>query len=60
MRLQVGGGFAFAAAMFGWYQLLGLMFEVVDFPIKLPVGDLSTHIRGYTERRAAKSGQNMA
>jgi hypothetical protein len=40
--------------MFGWYQLLGLMFEVVDFPIQLPVGDLSKYVTGYSERRAKK------
>jgi len=57
----LAGIFGFIAAIFGWYQLLGLMFEMVDFPIQLPVGDLSRHIKGYSERRGVKkSAHDMA
>jgi hypothetical protein len=44
--------------MFGWYQLLGLMMAMVDFPIQLPVGDLSVYIRGASERAAEKRLHN--
>jgi len=31
-----------------------MLFEAVDFPISLPVGDLSTYFKGKTEREEAK------
>lgn len=34
----------------GWYFFAFLMLAAVDFPIVLPVGDLSQGIRGYSDR----------
>lgn len=36
-----GGALLFAACMGGWYLLLALLLPTVDFPLQLPVGDLS-------------------
>lgn len=48
--LQVAGGaFAFVAALSAWWVLFAQMLASVDFPFSLPVGDLSTVIRGYVE-----------
>ncbi|ATY62861.1 plasma membrane ammonium transporter (Ato3) [Cordyceps militaris] len=50
-KLVVGGGAAgFACASLGWYLFLALLFAAVDFPIQLPVGDLSSLVRGHSER----------
>jgi len=49
-----GGACAFIASMVAWYLWLSLLFESVDFPIQLPVGDLSTHIKGYHEKERAE------
>lgn len=38
---KIAGGFAFVCALFGWYLFLAQMLLVVDFPIKIPVGDLT-------------------
>ncbi|KAG6001456.1 hypothetical protein E4U21_004312 [Claviceps maximensis] len=50
-RLLVGAGaMTFVTSMGGWYILLGLLLEAVDFPIQIPVGDLSTVIKGRSDR----------
>jgi hypothetical protein len=38
--------------MSGWYILVAVLFAIVDFPIQIPVGDLSTVIKGHSERKA--------
>ncbi|KAJ5519722.1 hypothetical protein N7463_000175 [Penicillium fimorum] len=49
-KLQVGGGaILFAACLGGWYLLLSLLLESVDFPLRLPVGDLSSHVPGLSQ-----------
>lgn len=40
--------------MAGWYLLTAIMLGIVDFPIQLPVGDLSSIIKGRSERLRAK------
>jgi hypothetical protein len=45
--------------MLGWYVFLSEMFAIIDFPFQLPVGDLSTIVKGASERAAAKNKQNM-
>lgn len=56
-RLIVGGGaFGFITCMAGWYILLAVLLAIVDFPIQIPVGDLSTVIKGKSEKaRKAKA-----
>ena len=37
-----------------WYLLVVQLLECVDFPLTLPVGDLSKRIKGKSERIAKK------
>jgi hypothetical protein len=39
-----------------WYLLAVQLLEAVDFPLTLPVGDLSTIIKGKKERVLKKQG----
>jgi hypothetical protein len=57
---QGAGGSFFVAAMAGWYLLAALMFAILDMPFGLPVGDLSTVIKGASDRAKMKqaSGHN--
>lgn len=50
---HAGGGLAFAACLFGWYLFLVLCLASVDFPLALPVGDLSRFIKGASEKQKA-------
>ena len=51
-RLQIcGGAFTFALSILVWYLLFAQMLESVDFPLSLPVGDLSTTIPGKSIKR---------
>lgn len=48
-RLMVGGGAAcFVVSLCSWWAMIGGLLESVDFPISLPMGDLSGVIRGRT------------
>ncbi|EGP86739.1 unnamed protein product [Zymoseptoria tritici ST99CH_1A5] len=50
-RLEVAAGaFVFAFCMFGWYLFFAQLLRAVDFPLDLPVGDLS----GLIKARKAK------
>jgi hypothetical protein len=40
--------------MLGWYLTLAIMLAIVDFPIHLPVFDLSTVIKGASQLEAEK------
>jgi len=40
--------------MMSWYLTLAIMLAIVDFPILLPVFDLSTVIKGRSERLMLK------
>ncbi|KAK8076474.1 hypothetical protein PG994_003746 [Apiospora phragmitis] len=52
-RLQVAGGaFAFLACIVGWWILLSLLLASVDFPVQLPLGDLTGIVPGYKSRHA--------
>ncbi|KAJ5112208.1 hypothetical protein N7532_000253 [Penicillium argentinense] len=52
---HVGGGLLLAVAFLGWYIFLSLLLLSVDFPIRLPMGDLSTRIQGFNQRQKAHS-----
>ena len=57
-RLQVAGGAClFVTAMAGWWIFFAIMLAALDFPFQIPVGDLSTLIKGASER--AKAKENM-
>lgn len=49
-RTQAAGAMTFVACWSGWYILLASLLASVDFPISLPVGDLSTVFKGKQER----------
>ena len=51
LRLQhAAGGLAFFVCLLGWYLFLVQLLASVDFPLNLPVGDLSRFIKGASER----------
>ncbi|KAK2054722.1 GPR1/FUN34/YaaH-class plasma membrane protein [Colletotrichum caudatum] len=47
--LKAAGGCAFAACMAGWWLIFAILLASLDFPLELPVGDLSRVIRGKIE-----------
>ena len=47
---QAGGAFTFVTSMAGWWIFLAIMLASVDFPIALPVGDLSSVIKGASDK----------
>ncbi|KAE8442520.1 hypothetical protein EG329_003301 [Mollisiaceae sp. DMI_Dod_QoI] len=54
-RLQIAAGaFAFVTCMAGWWIFFAIMLAALDFPFQIPVGDLSTLIKGASERQKAK------
>ncbi|KAL8869878.1 MAG: hypothetical protein Q9198_007774, partial [Flavoplaca austrocitrina] len=51
-RCVVGGGaFLFVTSLAGWWIFLAIMLASLDFPIQIPVGDLSTMIKGASEKQ---------
>lgn len=58
-RLQkAAGAFTFLTCMAGWWIFFAIMLAALDFPFQIPVGDLSTAIKGFSEKEKAK--ENMA
>ena len=56
LQLQhAAGGLTFVTALLGWYLFFVQLLAAVDFPLNLPVGDLSRFIKGASEKAAAKS-----
>jgi len=51
--LHAAGGMTFAVSLLGWYLFLVQLLASVDFPLNLPVGDLSRVIKGASERASA-------
>lgn len=54
--LKGSGGSFFVACIAGWYLLCAIMFATLDLPwglSGLPVGDLSTWIKGASEKGKA-------
>ncbi|KAF2469684.1 uncharacterized protein BDR25DRAFT_228345 [Lindgomyces ingoldianus] len=50
-RLQIAAGaFAFCTCIFGWWIFIAIMLAAVDFPLSLPVGDLSGIVKGASEK----------
>ncbi|KAK6362282.1 hypothetical protein TWF730_005978 [Orbilia blumenaviensis] len=55
-NLQIAAGAcALLTCVPGWYILLAQMLEAIDFPIQLPVGDLSQFIVSGSARRSRKA-----
>jgi hypothetical protein len=56
LKFQHGaGGCTFVVCIFAWYLFLVLVLASVDFPISLPVGDLSTVVKGGSEKKKRKA-----
>ena len=56
-RLQiVAGAFGFMAVMAGWWIFFAQMLASVDFPIQIPVGDISHLIKPLSAQQAKKEG----
>jgi len=51
--LHAAGGLTFVISLLGWYLFLVQLLASVDFPLNLPVGDLSRVIKGASERASA-------
>lgn len=53
---HVGAGLAWAVCLLGWYLFAVMIFAAVDLPLAawLPVVDLSTHIKGASEKKKEK------
>ncbi len=49
-----GGAFAFVASLGGWYLIVAILLAELDFPVPVPVGDLSWLIKGKSERAKFK------
>lgn len=50
-RLQIAAGACvFVTSMSGWWIFFAIMLAALDFPFQIPVGDLSTMIKGYSTR----------
>jgi succinate-acetate transporter protein len=54
-RLLVGAGASlFVTCLSGWWIFFAIILASVDFPFQLPVGDLSTMIKGGSTRMKEK------
>lgn len=50
-KMVVGAGSsAFVAVSFGWWVFVSTMLATLDFPFQLPVGDLTTIIKGASDK----------
>lgn len=49
------GLLTFVACLVGWYLWYALVLDAIDFPIRLPIGDLKGWIKSRTERRLEKA-----
>ncbi|KAG9846684.1 GPR1/FUN34/YaaH-class plasma membrane protein-like protein, partial [Aureobasidium melanogenum] len=52
--LTAAGALTFVTDMCGWWIFFAIMLAALDFPFQLPVGDLSTFIKGASDRKKAK------
>lgn len=52
---QAAGALVFVISLLIWYLFIVQMLEAVDFPITLPVGDLSTVVPGKSQRMRRKA-----
>lgn len=57
---QAAGACLFVCCMGGWYLLFALLLPTVDFPVQLPVGDLSHLIPGASERKSEREDNAKA
>ena len=58
--MQAGGATGFVVCALGWYIFTSQMLLSVDFPFSLPVGDLSTVVKGASDRNQRKAERSAA
>lgn len=59
-KLQyAAGALTFTFCMLGWYLLLSIMLQTLEFPFNLPVFDLSQHFPSAANWRKNESVQNV-
>lgn len=49
--VKAGGAFTFVTSLAGWWIFVAIMLASLDFPISLPVGDLSHIIKGRSQKK---------
>lgn len=49
--LVAAGALTFVICLLGWYLFFVQLLAAVDFPLNLPVGDLSRFVKGASERK---------
>ncbi|MCJ1393056.1 hypothetical protein MMC18_005928 [Xylographa bjoerkii] len=54
--LVSAGAIYFVADLAAWWVLFSQLLQSVDFPIQIPVGDISHLIKGYSERPKSSKG----
>ncbi|KAK3676668.1 hypothetical protein LTR78_003443 [Recurvomyces mirabilis] len=54
-----GAAFAFIASMIAWYLWFSMLLDAVDFPLVLPVGDLTKYVKGRNDKKM-KDAEHMA
>ena len=57
---HAGAALAFAVCLLGWYLFTVQLLAAVDFPVNLPVGDLSHIIKGASEKTKKKAPSHDA
>lgn len=53
---KAAGALLFVTCILGWYLLAGLLLPSVDFPLAVPLGDLSHVVPGLSDIRARREG----
>ncbi|KAF2124961.1 hypothetical protein P153DRAFT_300732 [Dothidotthia symphoricarpi CBS 119687] len=48
---EAAGAFQFITCLFGWYIFFAIMLVSVDFPLNIPIVDLSTMVKGASEKK---------
>jgi len=56
---KAAGGFTFVTCIAGWWIFVAILLASLDFPFQLPVGDLSTVVKGASERKARVNGSKV-
>ncbi|CEJ60656.1 Putative GPR1/FUN34/YaaH-class plasma membrane protein [Penicillium brasilianum] len=56
---KTAGGFNFALCLPIWWIFIAQIFEAVDFPITIPVGDLSTVILGKSQKAKKREAEGQ-
>ncbi|RFU26377.1 hypothetical protein B7463_g9972, partial [Scytalidium lignicola] len=57
-RLEVAAGAMLCTTCLGvWYEFLAVMLQIMDFPFQLPVGDLSSNMKGKSDEERVEDSE---